>query len=367
MPFSRRYIGLVAFSIAVFVLPFLFLELVVRIAQPHVSSLEIFAPPQNFGGQTRHLWGGQIFEGDALLGWRLIPNLKNTFWDFTTFSTNRQHFRYPTDIENKNPGTIRILMLGDSVTFGYRVPVTFPENPSIYDKSQEPYPALLEKYLREHNPDKKIEVIPMAVPGYTTYQGLAWLKRDIARLKPDLITIMYGWNDQELHVQADKQALPTGTFHILARKIMIHSQALIYASRWWAHLGKEDAMVPPLEQNTPRVSKDDYLANILAMVDVAKNNNARAVIIGPVYEDLQSNAGQGKNIMEYRSALKQTAGQAGIPYLEIPALTEQGFPANQTLFQEPIHPNATGHQIIAETLEKFFNQSGIFSSLHLQN
>ena len=55
----------------------------------------------------------------------------------------------------------------------------------------------------------------------------------------------------------------------------------------------------------------------------------------------------------YRATLHEKADGKWIPALEIPELTEQSWPANKALFGERIHPNASGHRLIAERLAAF--------------
>src|SRR5204862_1220499 len=107
----------------------------------------------------------------------------------------------------KQPGAVRIVCLGDSVTFGYRVPVVWPDKPTEYDPEWLPFPMLLEKQLRAANPNRQLDVITMAVPGYTSHQGLAWLRRDIDKLQPDLVVVSFGWNDASLSDVPDREAI----------------------------------------------------------------------------------------------------------------------------------------------------------------
>ncbi len=116
-------------------------------------------------------------------------------------STNAQSFRGDYPITTKPRGTLRIICLGDSVTFGYRVPVVWPDKPTEYHPAWLPYPMLLEKQLRDANLGRRIEVITMAVPGYTSHQGLAWLRRDIDYLEPDLVIASFGWNDASFPIE----------------------------------------------------------------------------------------------------------------------------------------------------------------------
>src|SRR5467141_3543191 len=97
-----------------------------RLTMAHVSSLNLFVVTSQQKAQVADAKQSGIFEGDPLLLWRLKPNLDHVVWDFTVLSTNSEHLRdeqTSRQFNAKQPGTIRIVCLGDSVTFGYRVPV----------------------------------------------------------------------------------------------------------------------------------------------------------------------------------------------------------------------------------------------------
>jgi len=203
---------------AIIYLAFLFcllaIEVLTRATLPHISSLDLFVSTPQQRLQVADAKQSSIFEGDPLLLWRLKPNLKNVVWDFTVLSTNSEGLRadYPT--RAKPDGTFRIICLGDSVTFGYRVPVVWPDKPTQFDPSWLPFPMLLEKELRAANPNRRIEVFPMAVPGYTSHQGLAWLKRDIAYLNPDIVITSFGWNDASYSTAPDREAIRTDWYPV---------------------------------------------------------------------------------------------------------------------------------------------------------
>jgi hypothetical protein len=208
IPLKRRlaYAAIIYLSFLVLLAA---IELGTRLTMSHVSSLDLFVVTSQQKAQVADEKHSGIFEGDPLLLWRLKPNLDHAIWDFTVLSTNSDHLRSEQSSRSLQPrqsGTIRIVCLGDSVTFGYRVPVVWPDKPTEYDPDWLPYPMLLEKHLRAANPGRNIEVITMAVPGYTSNQGLAWLRRDVARLQPDLLTVSFGWNDASLSDVPDRDA-----------------------------------------------------------------------------------------------------------------------------------------------------------------
>ena len=41
----------------------------------------------------------------------------------------------------------------------------------------------------------KYEVINAGIPGYTSLQGERFLKSDLLKLEPDIVPIMFAWND----------------------------------------------------------------------------------------------------------------------------------------------------------------------------
>ena len=115
-----------------------------------------------------------IVESDADLIWRLKPRFDGPL------ATNELGFR---DSSYKINADHKILLLGDSVSWGDGV------------EMNQSYPFLLEKMLNRNYPEKNIEVINSAVPGYSTFQQLIYLKKYGLKLKPDIIIHQFCLND----------------------------------------------------------------------------------------------------------------------------------------------------------------------------
>ena len=124
-----------------------------------------------------------FFLSDPVRGQRLAANYDGWFAGVPA-RTNSLGFRdtreYPLA---KAPGTFRILVLGDSVTFGHG---------ALYEAS---YPYLLEQRLREWQPGVTWEVWNLGVPGYNTAQELAYLREVGGRYAPDLVIVGVFLND----------------------------------------------------------------------------------------------------------------------------------------------------------------------------
>jgi lysophospholipase L1-like esterase len=257
----------------------------------------------------------------------------------------------------------RIVVLGDSVTFGYRVPVVRDrEQPAKFDAAEKTYATLLETALREKFPGREIEVLPLACPGYTSGQGLAWLKRDIATLAPDIVVACFGWNDVRSAGLADRATMPTNGAQIFVRGLISHSQLLLNIAE------SAQRRAPATSTQTapePRSSEEEYGAHFLEMESLSRAHGAWFGILLPVYRDPNTpnlipgdsgNPDEGARMTRYRAKLRDEARAKKIPALEIPELTERSWPQTKPLFGERIHPNAAGHRIMAERLAEFLSE-----------
>lgn len=96
--------------------------------------------------------------------------------------TNALGFRSERDdTVARNANTFRILVLGDSVTFGHG---------AVHD-----YPSLLEARLKHWRPDIDWQVWNLGVPGYNTSQELSYLLDVAPRYQPDLVIVGFFIND----------------------------------------------------------------------------------------------------------------------------------------------------------------------------
>lgn len=124
-----------------------------------------------------------FYVADALRGQRLNENYSGWFAGVPV-KINSLGLRDPREYDlAKKPNTFRILMLGDSVTFGHG---------SVYEHT---YPYLVEQRLKAWRPEIDWQVWNAAVPGYNTSQELAHLIDVGPRFKPDLVVVGFYDND----------------------------------------------------------------------------------------------------------------------------------------------------------------------------
>jgi lysophospholipase L1-like esterase len=124
-----------------------------------------------------------FYLSDPVRGLRLGENYDGWFAGVPVH-INSLGLRDPREYDvAKKPDTFRILVLGDSVTFGHG---------SVYETT---YPRLLEQRLRAWKPAVDWQVWNAAVPGYNTSQELAQLLELGPRLQPDLVVVGFFEND----------------------------------------------------------------------------------------------------------------------------------------------------------------------------
>lgn len=78
----------------------------------------------------------------------------------------------------------KIICFGDSITWGY----------FFGTQSNLNYPKSLQQKIKKHYPKSKINIINEGHNGWTSLDGVDYVKH-IIKLKPDLVIIMFGIND----------------------------------------------------------------------------------------------------------------------------------------------------------------------------
>jgi lysophospholipase L1-like esterase len=284
--------------------------------------------------------------------WKLRAGMKDRYFVGTTVTTNSLGIRWDKEFEKKEPHTIRILPMGDSVTFGWGVAKDPANNVGNYSYH-------LQRILNERHPDWKWEVIPLACPGYTTPQGRFWLEDTIDKIQPDIIIPCYAWNDASDSMRTNNQV---GMYSKSAQRIRWmaeHSQAITRFLNWRTGSGKpiySDSVREGREWlRLPRTTLEDYIIDHEAMWKLAKKHGAETSVILPMITILDEKAPfTNECITLFRNKLAEFCKDREIPALLIPELTEKAAPENYALFTpDKIHPNADGHKLIGERLYPF--------------
>jgi len=296
----------------------------------------------------------ECYEPDSLLCHRLKPNLKG-YYVKGVMGGNPVDFRVTTNSiglrsaeVSPHKGRYRILVLGDSCTFGLGV------------ENEESYPAQLEKRLNDGaDRERRFEVINAGVPAYASWQGARYLPERGMTLDPDLVIVCYGNNDIAPGDDPNfVNQLPNVLHGGWLQEKLLHLAA--YRIGLAAHVAQLNA------QRAPRSGKESpsievaYRANLLEMSRAAKQHKTSLMFMVwpllPQVFELQNRPvphavlQRCKSRIRMQSVMREVAASQGITVVDpLPALAAS--PEHPT-YLAMIHANEKGLATIAGVLKQ---------------
>lgn len=180
---QAEYIQRTEFSIPLLVREGLFIATITLALAGAIELAVRLIAPQNL--HTQYVQGGTAGMADADLGQVNRPGsvavVAGPEFD-VEYRINAQGFRDST-LHNPNtvPGVTRILMLGDSFTFG------------VGNHYEQIWPAIVERELRASG--ENVEIVKAGVPGYDTRQEVTYLERLYEKARPDIVVIGFVFHD----------------------------------------------------------------------------------------------------------------------------------------------------------------------------
>jgi lysophospholipase L1-like esterase len=225
-----------------------------------------------------------LFSPDPHLLWRLKPNIRmkleetpEQYGGYIASSrkepyafevrTNSRGFNSPEfDCSGKGDAR-RVVTLGDSRTMAEGIPLE-----GLYSRRLE---ALLNAL-----PGRRHQVINAGVSGYSSYQGLVVLERELLACAPDVVTVLFGINDQDVDQGiSDREKALLFDSSATRLRAWTNRSMIIYALRrgfWrvraWL-LGStpaEPVYYGDPKARVPRVSLDEYAQNLHRFADLGR-------------------------------------------------------------------------------------------------
>jgi len=276
------------------------------------------------------------------------------------YRINSDGFRDRLYARPKPPGTHRIIVLGDSIAFGYGV------------AEDEAFPAVLEALLRARS-STRTEVLNFGVNGYNPYNEAALLAHLAPEYEPDLVLVQFcvnDLNDPTLHFDAStvqvlseipELAFPSPHSRIPGPPVrpgvrdMCGKIALCARSRKLFESRAQAAADPrtqtatfaphdrPENRTEWRWLRDRYRE----MARTAAANGARfAVVVFPYQNQL------GRQTRKTgQPEIARIAAQEGWEVADLlAAFRTAAAPNSEPLFLDLWHPTSAGHRIAAEAI-----------------
>jgi lysophospholipase L1-like esterase len=233
---------------------------------------------------------------------------------------------------SKEPGVYRILVLGDSMTFGWGT------------RAEDTYAKRLEGMLNEtaaHSDRRRFEVINAGVGNYNTAQEVAYFKERGMRLDPDMVILGFYLNDAEPTPRAKAGFLSRHSYlYVVAASFLDAIQR-----RQEEGQGYEEYYLDLYRDGQP--GWEGSKAALGQLIDLCRKSDIELRIL--MIPELHSPA-QDYPFEPVHARIREIGGTTGVPVIEVrQAMT--GIEA-RSLWVSPgdAHPNALAHQLIANEL-----------------
>lgn len=250
----------------------------------------------------------------------------------------------------KPPNTYRIIVLGDSTTFGTGV------------QMEERYPKRLEGLLDAGSSRQRYEVLNFGIPGAETHHEVATFEQKALAYKPDLLILGYFLNDIvppfEATVLNDGSAAAktlgsakTQLKKLFAVRFLLEKVDLAFNLERTV-LAREERTTTSYSQHIIGMySTGDYWEGnrrrLLQLVRLSRENNARILVtVLPFETQVRSTS---TSALRPQSILRDFGEAEQIPVVDlIPALSR----ASGKLYVDGdnIHLNAKGHSVAADAI-----------------
>ncbi len=296
----------------------------------------------------------EVFKKDHDLFWRFRPSIdiSSKFFEGKRYRIDSYGLR-GDEIPPKS-NKIRIIALGNSCTFGWGM-----ADSDTYEKQ-------LEGMVNGDTSLPQVEVINAGIPGYSSFQGRRFYVSDISRLKPDIVLIMFAWNDQWAaadNIPDNMQKLPPQSILNIQNSV---SRLQIYRLIKKLLLSSiEKPLDSVLNKKSPvyRVSFVDFYDNLNVIVNYARSEKTKPILLTSPIPALDKYYPSGRvSPMHkfhdyYNMQTRLLSRNAQIPVIDIAREFDNFNNLYDNAPQDPIHFNAAGHRVVAEAIYNYLKSN----------
>ncbi len=295
--------------------------------------VEYRSPPEE---TPRSAWRGLMHRPSSIpgLAYELAPNCEQQAQG-TLIQTNSFGMR---DDEPRSGGEgrlHRLIAVGDSFTFGFRVP------------GEATYPNVLERLLNDRGGVDRFEVLNLGVGGYSSRDEALLLRHKGMQWKPALVIVGYFLNDPEID---PVQPLHS---HFQEPAWWQHSNLLrlvaMAKNRWdvW-RLGDQDYY---RYLHSPQRAK--WQSVVDAFDEVARLTQERGVpALILIFPELSNRPWEDYPYPDLHRQVADAARRAGLQVVDLYDAFSQ-HPPGELLADDDEHPNEAGHEVAANAIHEW--------------
>jgi lysophospholipase L1-like esterase len=210
------------------------------------------------------------------------------------------------------------------------------------------------------------QVVNAGRPGYSSFQGKVSFAKEISALSPDILLIMFAWNDHwpaGEDIQDKNQQLPPDFIIAIQNQLSrLHSYRLL---RKWLLDAIESDTGQPVNKNELvfRVGLADFSQNLNEICRKAVATGAVPILMtSPIAPLDEYSPATGKSTLhefhaQYNNEIKLVAKTAGVELVDLAGAFEHHTGLFDQPTYDPIHFNAQGHQLAARLILETISRS----------
>jgi len=344
-------IGSVIFSLCV-------MEVAIRIWDPPLAKPEM----------------NQIHRASPTLAWELIPKSSGIGKLGELYDINSAGFRDVEHSIKKKPGVPRIMVIGDSFTFGMGVNL------------EDTYPKQLERFLNRAN--VTCEVINCGVIGYNMWQHYEMLNRKVLPNNPDLVILGLFEDDIGASVRPYKDPEDWKGVKLYQPKFFsgvlnhfylwnfIRNAAALYEYKYryrrghnymrgieerkkvWGASNPTDVNYRIMSGKIEKERYAEFSKKLKRFVQTANDAGVKVLVVF-IPDSVQLGDFQMQAVNRF---LKQICSEIGVPFLDVtPFLESEENYASLYLFPVDAHGTPKGLGLIAKSIEDEILRLGLLS------
>ncbi len=252
------------------------------------------------------------------------------------------------DYDLKKPqGTVRILVIGDSIGYGFCNDREALDLDSLFMKK-------LEQSLQKTFPSP-VEVINLCVSGYDTVQEVEFLVQKGLALDPDLVVVAYCLNDDfdaSMELNYFKQQSQFGIDSEIGQKVFLssHLARMIWLRNW-----QPEPQVAPVRQKETITRTE---RGFTRLADLAREKGFQpVVVVFPLFEAFDTYRWFGSH-----QRVAALCRKFQLPELDLIGPFKEATGGELKQLQGRCnreHPDEKGHAVAAVAIEKFLRDTGL--------
>lgn len=277
-----------------------------------------------------------LYETSPIYGYRPIPNQNIRRFGKRIFYNAQALRSEPTSI-NPAPGTVRVLCIGDSITYG-----------GAQTDQVETYPYQLQKLLNREGP--VFEVLNASAGGWAIENAEAYLRHEG----------IYGSKIVILELGSHDLFQPKSSGEIVGQLVNFpkHKPPFALVEGFLRYFMPN--FFPSLQLNEPNIqvdfTKKDINRNIGSFIRIAKLVKDKKAQLILIIVEQPSNLEPNYSLANFsKELLVQKAKELNIPYKNL--REEFRIAGDSKLFRDGLHPNPVGNMVMAKASAQLIQNS----------